>query len=162
MTLAMRPARMDDAELLWRWANDPDVRGNAFQQEPIPWETHVAWLEGKLASGTSRLWVFSAGDEPVGQVRVDLEGEDAVIDISVASGRRGRGYGRRMLMEAIGRMQAERGPRIRPRAVVLEHNAPSLRLFRACGFRELGATVGPRGERAVAFALEPAANGRGA
>lgn len=161
MTLTVRAAGMDDAELLWRWANDPDVRRHAFHPEPIAWETHVAWLAAKLASGTARLWIFSAGDEPVGQVRFDLEGTDAVIDISVAPDRRGCGYGRRMLAEAVRRLRAEGGPSIRPRAIVLEHNAGSLRLFRACGFRETGCLVGPGGARAVTFVLEPPVNGQG-
>lgn len=137
MRLRARRAEVADAELLWRWASDPETRRNAFNKAPIVYADHVAWLTKRLASGETRIWVFTDGDEPVGQVRFDLAGEVAEIDISVAPERRGRGYGTAMLNEAVRRLRTE-AHRARPRATVLEHNLPSLRLFKACGFTETG------------------------
>jgi UDP-2,4-diacetamido-2,4,6-trideoxy-beta-L-altropyranose hydrolase len=139
MKLVCREAGMDDAELLWRWANDAETRRNAFSKATIPFEEHFAWLERRLRSDATRIWVFSHGDDPVGQVRFDIEGNRAEIDIAVAPERRGRGYGKAMLTEAIDRLRAEHGARFTPRASVLEANAASLRMFRACGFTEVGA-----------------------
>ena len=142
---------MADAELLWRWANDPETRRNAFNNAPIVYADHVAWLTDRLASPETRIWVFTDGDEPVGQVRFDLAGEVAEIDISVAPERRGRGYGTAMLNEAVRRLRTE-ADRVRPRATVLEHNLSSLRLFKACGFTEAG-TVARGGDRAILLEL---------
>lgn len=142
---------MADAELLWRWANDPETRRNAFNKAPIVYADHVAWLTARLASRETRIWVFTDGDEPVGQVRFDLAGEVAEIDISVAPARRGRGYGTAMLNEAVRRLQTE-AERVRPRATVLEHNLPSLLLFKACGFTEAG-TVERGADRAILLEL---------
>ena len=139
MRLVGRRAERGDAELLWRWANDLETRRNAFSQMPIPWPDHLAWLDGRLASAATRIWIFSDDDTPVGQVRFDIVGEAAEIDIAVAPERRGRGYGKAMLTEAIDRLRAEHGARFTPRASVLEANAASLRMFRACGFTEVGA-----------------------
>jgi len=155
--LVGRRAERGDAELLWRWANDLETRRNAFSQMPIPWPDHLAWLDGRLASAATRIWIFSDGDTPVGQVRFDMAGEAAEIDISVAPERRGRGYGKAMLTEAIDRLRAEHGARFTPRASVLEANAASLRTFRACGFTEVGAER--RGDdRAIVLEL-PGASG---
>lgn len=157
MRLVGRRAERGDAELLWRWANDLETRRNAFSQMPIPWPDHLAWLDGRLASAATRIWIFSDGDTPVGQVRFDMAGEAAEIDISVAPERRGRGYGKAMLTEAIDRLRAEHGARFTPRASVLEANAASLRMFRACGFTEVGAER--RGDdRAIVLEL-PGASG---
>jgi len=145
---------MDDAELLWRWANDAETRRNAFSKSTIPFEEHFAWLERRLRSDATRIWIFSDGDDPVGQVRFDIEGDRAEVDIAVAPDRRRRGYGRAMLAGAIRRLRAERGDRVRPTASVLEDNTRSLRMFRACGFKEVGVVRRDTGERVIELTLD--------
>ena len=147
---------MDDAALLWRWANDAETRSNAFDPRPIPYASHVGWLEQRLASGATRLLIFSDEAGPVGQVRFDVEDGVAEIDIAIAPERRGQGLGAAMLREALAGLRAEWGERVRPRAHVLAHNERSLRLFRRCGFREVG-TDERDGARAVV--MEPTAEG---
>ena len=154
MDLACREARMEDAELLWRWASDAETRRNAFSKSAIAFEEHVAWLERRLHSDATRIWIFSDGDVPVGQVRFDIEGDRAEIDIAVAPERRGRGLGRAMLGEAVRRLHAERGARARPTASVLEDNVRSLRMFRACRFKEVGVVRRDTGERAIVLTLD--------
>jgi UDP-2,4-diacetamido-2,4,6-trideoxy-beta-L-altropyranose hydrolase len=129
---------MQDAALLWGWANDPETRRNAFTKAPIPYETHVVWLQGRLASDATRLLIFADAEGPVGQVRFDVDADVAEVSIVVAPERRGRGHGRAMLTEAVRALRAEHGPAVRPRAAVLGHNARSLALFRACGFVSVG------------------------
>jgi UDP-2,4-diacetamido-2,4,6-trideoxy-beta-L-altropyranose hydrolase len=137
MALSRRDASMEDAALLWRWANDAETRGNAFSKAPIPYDAHVAWLRRRLDSGATRLWIFADAEGPVGQVRFDLGGDVADIDIAVAPERRGHGHGRAMLNQAVQALRAERAG-VRPRAAVLAHNARSLAMFRACGFESVG------------------------
>jgi len=139
---------MADAAMLWRWANDAETRRNAFSKAPIPLAEHVAWLERRLASGATQIWIFSDGEDPVGQVRFDVAGEHAEVDISVAPERRGRGYGRAMLVQAIRQLRATSGERVRPTALVLEGNVRSLKMFQACGFEQV-AVVERGGERVV-------------
>lgn len=153
MTLDCRKAQMGDAELLWRWANDPDTRRNAFSTAPIPYAEHLAWLEGRLRSEATSIWIFSHGPAPVGQVRFDLTGDVAEISIVVAPEQRGRGYGKAMLPEAVRRLREERGEAVRPRALVLKQNARSLKLFEACGFREVDVVERAGGKQAVVLEL---------
>lgn len=145
---------MADAELLWRWANDPETRQNAFSKAPIAYGDHMAWLDGRLRSEATSIWIFDDGDSSVGQVRFDVSGDVAEIDISVDPSRRGRGYGTAMLIEAIRRLRGERGSTVRPRALVLDYNLPSMKLFKACGFAEVGVVERGAGERVLV--LEPA------
>jgi hypothetical protein len=69
MALSWREAGMDDAALLWRWANDAETRRNAFSQAAIPYGAHVAWLRRRLDSGATRVLIFADAEGPVGQVR---------------------------------------------------------------------------------------------
>ena len=149
MVLGCRSASMADADLLWRWANDPVTRANAFSRAPIPYAAHLRWLSGRLRSEATRMWIFCDGGMPVGQVRVDRSGSAGLIDISVAPGQRGRGYGRAMLEEAVRRAKGEWGVGVRPRALVLDSNPASLALFRGCGFRSVGRVERGAGRGAV-------------
>lgn len=152
MSLDVREARMADAELLWRWANDRATRRNSFSKAAIPYADHVAWLERRLASDATRTWIFSDAEVPIGQVRFDVSGEIAEVGITVAPEQRGRGYARAMLRQAVRRLREERGDRVRPRASVLARNAASLRLFKACGFEEV-ATARRDGEPVIVLEL---------
>src|SRR2546430_2509177 len=107
MKLSCRLAAMTDAELLWHWANDPNTRENALNKASIPFADHQAWLGKKLASNNAKIFIFSEGDVPVGQVRFDIEDGVAEIDIAVAPPHRGRGYGKVMLVQAIASLRAE-------------------------------------------------------
>ncbi len=158
MALSWRRATKDDAALLWRWANDAETRENAFDPAPIPYADHVGWLERRLASDATRLLIFSDDAGPVGQVRFDVVDGVAEIDIAIAPERRGQGLGTAMLRQALACLRVEWGETLRPRAHVLTHNERSLRLFRRCGFREVG-TRERHGVRAVV--LEPAGAGEG-
>jgi RimJ/RimL family protein N-acetyltransferase len=155
MALSWRRATEDDAVLLWQWANDVETRRQSFNDAPIPYADHVGWLEARLASGSTRLWIFSDARGPVGQVRVDRAGDVAEINIAVAPERRGQGLGTAMLREALGALRSEWGDGVRPRAQVFGRNAASVRMFRRCGFREI-ATRAARGEPVVVFELSAA------
>jgi RimJ/RimL family protein N-acetyltransferase len=138
LSLTLREARSSDAELLWRWANDPETRANSFSRAAIPYADHVAWLERRLASDATRIWIFADEDVPVGQVRFDVSSAVAEIAVTVAPEHRGRGYGKAMLAQALHRFREQTGDRVMPRASVLAQNAASLRLFKACGFEVIG------------------------
>jgi len=149
MNLVWREARQADADVLWRWANDRETRQNSFSRSPIPYAAHVAWLEQRLASDATRIWIFSDGEAPVGQVRFDIADGVAEIGITVAPERRGRGYGKAMLQQAIRCLHEERGDHVRPRASVLARNEASLRLFKACGFEEVSTVRRDSGEHVI-------------
>lgn len=129
---------MNDAALLWRWANDAETRSNAFSKAPIPYNAHVAWLRERLGSDRTRLLIFADPGGPVGQVRLDMADDVAEVSIVVAPERRGTGHGQRILREALGVLRMEHGPAVRARALVLTHNARSLAMFKACGFVPIG------------------------
>ena len=83
--------------------------------------------------------------------RADLADGVAEISLAVAPERRGQGLGSAMLRQAPGSVGAAWGD-VRLRARVFADNAPSLRMFRRCGFREVD-THEAAGAEVIVFEL---------
>lgn len=122
--MTYRLAEPSDAKLYFDWANDPEVRKNAHNTEPIIWENHLKWFINRLNSGTFML-VFFEGSEPVAQIRVD-HGD---IDLSVDAKHRGKGIATEMLM-VLKKLQTKN-----IKGEVKKSNIASNRAFEKAGFR---------------------------
>jgi UDP-2,4-diacetamido-2,4,6-trideoxy-beta-L-altropyranose hydrolase len=134
--LRLRSAHENDKFLYFDWVNDPDVRQNAHNPEPISWNTHDAWFEGKLKDPNSFLAVLETrGGLPLGQFRVDVSGSVGVIDYSIDSAFRGRGLGCKLLDLGVVAWKRH-NPDMPLRATVLANNLPSVKAFLKVGFRE--------------------------
>jgi ribosomal protein S18 acetylase RimI-like enzyme len=130
MTLALRPATPDDARRVFDWRNEPAARAASRNTGELDWAAHKAWFPDALR--TRRMLIAELEGEPVGMVRLDPAGDGAVVSIALAPERRGQGLGRQLLDAALA---GEDGPLL---AEVREDNAASLRIFRDCGFVEVG------------------------
>ncbi|MBO5031610.1 MAG: GNAT family N-acetyltransferase [Lachnospiraceae bacterium] len=97
MSLRLRRACQADMDLLFQWANDAVVRSNAFHTEQIPYENHVKWFQKMMADASVCQYLLCDGTLPVGQIRLNIEGNEAVIDYSIAAEKRGKGYGSELL-----------------------------------------------------------------
>lgn len=134
--LTCRRATSGDCDLYFAWANDPITRSMAFNKEPIPYECHCKWFSSKVESKDAALYIFYSKEIPVGQVRFDIDGNEAEIDISIDQGHRGYGLGTKMLNQAIFWFSIE-NPGITPVAEVLLENIASQRIFEKCGFKKI-------------------------
>ena len=134
----LRPVRWEDCEGIWKLANDRVVREASFHQEPISLTSHKQWFLGKIRDPHCRIYVaVDSEDRIAGQVRFDIRGEDAEIDISLAQRFRGSGYGPVLLEKALSLFIRENRIR-RIHARVKEVNQPSMRTFEMVGFIQTG------------------------
>jgi UDP-2,4-diacetamido-2,4,6-trideoxy-beta-L-altropyranose hydrolase len=154
-TLHIRKADANDTELTFTWANDLETRAAAFTQEPIPWETHKAYFQSKIADNEYHWYIISRdiADSlaPIGQVRFawtilkeSYATTDAVqiseghnhcwtISYLVAPDWRGQRLAVPLLAVAIQQLRAE--GRTEPLlALVKLSNVASLKAFEALGF----------------------------
>lgn len=125
----LRPVAASDAEILWKWANDPVTRAMSFDPRPIPREEHVSWLKRKLGDSKVRFYLAVVAGRPVAQVRFDGEtNHSLVINVSVAPEHRGRGLGAVAIRAATDRVFEETSS---PRVIawVREDNLASRRTF---------------------------------
>ena len=93
----LRKVEKNDMDLLFKWANDPVVRSNSFNTEPIPYENHVKWFNKMMEDPTVLQFVLMDEDTPVGQIRLNIDVDEAEIAYSIGSEYRGKGYGYRIL-----------------------------------------------------------------
>lgn len=126
--MRLRRATARDARFLFDLANDPLTRAMSFSTDPIPWDTHVAWLDRVLADSDRRLWVGELDGEPVAMGRLDAIDGQEVVSVALAPAHRGKGLAVH-LVQALG--QAARLPLV---AEIKAENVPSIRAFEACGF----------------------------
>ncbi len=94
----VRPARLEDRDILLAWRNDPSAYQWYREAAPVDDDAHDAWLRRLLSRGEDTLWVADIEGTPVGSVRLDLH-EDGAADVSIVvdAGHRGHGTGRRLL-----------------------------------------------------------------
>ncbi len=141
--ISVRPATAGDVDRLLDWANDPVTRAAGFRPAPIDAATHARWLDDRLSSPSSRLYIGLEDGRPVGMVRLEAETEGRVeVGISVAPEARGRGVGRALLEAGLSAGLADPDldaavlvARIRP------ENAASVALFGGAGFEPAGTGV---------------------
>jgi RimJ/RimL family protein N-acetyltransferase len=138
--IKIRRAEQADAELLWEWANDPEVRRLSFSQGFIPWEDHLRWFAGKLNDPHYVIFiVMDEGQNPIGQVRYELSPREAVISVAIAKEHRRKGYGAEAIREASGRLFADSDIKL-VHAYVKPGNPSSLHSFVKAGFKPVGNT----------------------
>jgi len=132
--MKFRKAIETDSENLFNWRNDPETRSNSLNTAPVLREEHEAWLARTLKNPKRVLFIVEEEDEAVGTMRADkLEDEDGYeLSWTVAPAARGRGVGKRMLIQAIsGEIDA---PVFK--AVIKSENIASIKMAQAAGFKQ--------------------------
>jgi len=97
----LREVVENDRELLFGWANDPDVRANAKNSKPITWDEHVVWFNNKLSNEFTHMYILGNLQENIGIVRFDKTLEGYVISYSIDKNYRGKGFGKLVLKEGL-------------------------------------------------------------
>ncbi len=96
-----RLANENDVNLYFKWANDPFVRNNSYNQNEVVYENHIKWFKSKLDSKTCHFYLFfNEENAPVGQVRIDKNEKEVVIGISIDELHRGKKLAYRMLLSS--------------------------------------------------------------
>ena len=132
--LHLRPVTVGDCSFLWRLTNDPTVRATSYTHDPVPYERHVQWLAGKLASPDTRMWILEIDQEPVAQIKYDRkETGMAEVGFSVVAGRRGYGLGTRLL-ELTADLACQELHVRRLRGRLFANNIASARAFAKAGY----------------------------
>jgi RimJ/RimL family protein N-acetyltransferase len=141
----LRKATPKDVDLLFQWANDPDVRKAAFCSREIGCQEHQAWFSQKLADPHCFHYIaLDSLGSPVGQIRFAIHKQTAEIDYSVARICRSQGYGQQILTAGIDKLSTETARPLTLSARVLTSNRPSSRIFAAAGFEAITQASNPQ------------------
>lgn len=135
-SVRVRPATRGDAEIAWRWRNDPATRAVSRDNTEIAWEAHLGWFERTLANPDRRLLIAQIGSVPIGVIRFDaLDAGRAEVSLYLDPALHGVGLGRSMLLA--GEAAGAQGKDIV--AEVLDGNIGSARLFASAGYAAMDA-----------------------
>lgn len=91
-------AKEEDCELLYKWANEEEVRKNSFNTNKINNEDHVKWFMGKLNSLETFIYIFNINEKSIGVMRLEkIDEESMLINFSIDYKYRGLGYATKLL-----------------------------------------------------------------
>jgi RimJ/RimL family protein N-acetyltransferase len=132
--LRIRPATQADAQLLYDGRNAEAVRRVSLDTSIIDWDRHCQWLQASLVNAQRLLLIGETTDGPVGALRYDLQGAEALVSIYLFESRLGLGWGKALLTHGEAFASAH-WPQLRTlTAQILPGNQASLNLFRQAGF----------------------------
>jgi UDP-2,4-diacetamido-2,4,6-trideoxy-beta-L-altropyranose hydrolase len=153
--IMMRPAGFRDAELLFKWANDKEVRSFSFNADPISWEEHLEWLSHKLKDKNS--WIFIAESrigKPIGQIRFD-GGEDLFkISYSLDKRFRGLGLGKNLLELGLQTLRTRLQKPCLIQGFIKKENVASKLSFEKAGFISKKNRAPENGSDSIAYELK--------
>ncbi len=129
--LDLRDANYNDAEILFKWANDSDVRKNAKSNEIIKWENHLIWLNEKINNSNTKIFILYCKEKLIGQIRIDKIQEYWVIDYSIDFKYRGLGLGKKIVELLLNRFK-----NYKFKAIVKRENEFSIKVFKNLGFEQ--------------------------
>jgi UDP-2,4-diacetamido-2,4,6-trideoxy-beta-L-altropyranose hydrolase len=147
----LRKANEMDMITYLNWANDPDVRNNAINSNPIPEENHRRWFESRLNSETTLMFVGMWQNNEVGQIRFDLIEGCWEISYSVVKDHQNKGFGELLIRKGMATLKELHTEPITITGVVKPDNISSLRVFRKLYFDEGSTLVERNGIQLVFF-----------
>lgn len=131
MEIGIRESTINDANILFDWANDPETRENSFNSGSINWDDHLQWFKKKLIDPTSKIYILQYNEMPIGVVRFEVN-ETTIIGVTVAPDHRGLGLGAEILKTACNTFWENSSDIIL--AYIKKKNIPSYRVFKKAGF----------------------------
>ena len=136
MILNIREANINDAQLLFSWANDPVTRQSSFNSDPIEWKSHLSWMENSIKNVNRILYIVLFEEIPVGTVRFD-QNDTTVIGVTVAPEFRGKGMGAKIIKIACEAYLKKVNTR-KIVAYIKNENLASVKAFQKAGFSLTG------------------------
>lgn len=132
--LELREATKEDTMLLFAWANDPEVRKNSFNPNPIKIEDHINWFKAVLENEQVLLYIAESDGKPVAHIRFRLNSEKAIISYLIDAEFRGQGIGFHLLFIGLKALKAQRPAIEQAVGLVQRENIASVRSFEKAGF----------------------------
>lgn len=132
----LREASEADLDLLFDWANDPEVRKNSFSTAQISYEEHQKWFKKLMQDKARKQYIYLVDEIPAGQIRIEKTGDSAEVSYSICAEQRGKGHGRKML-DLLARQLLKEEPELsKLTAKVKEGNLASERAFLDNGYQK--------------------------
>lgn len=134
--MVLRPAEERDGRTVFDWRNHPAVISASFDHRPLQWYTHQQWFALALQAEDRTLLIAESSGKPVGVLRYDFQGVEAVVSIYLDPEHIGAGIGPEILKMGTELVRMNRPSVQRIIARVMPGNEASAGAFRKAGFQE--------------------------
>lgn len=132
--LRLRPAAIEDAELVFGWRNLPSVVAMGLSQRTVTWDEHLTWFGAAVRGDALRLHIIEFDGKAVGTIRFQDVGTGSFeVSIYLLPEYTGRGLGVCALKRGCCVIFAQ-SPAQRVLAIVRADNQFSASAFRKAGF----------------------------
>jgi len=149
----LRRAKENDVLLIFSLSNDRIVRINSINQSPIKINEHLEWYTEKLINGTCIFYLaFSKLDAFIGQVRFDINQNNAVINISIDKDFRGKHFAAPLIFTSSFRLLKQKQDVRTITAFIRPQNIPSIKAFTKAGYSQSPDEI-INGERYLVYKL---------
>ena len=136
--ICLRKVKKKDVIDVFELSNDDFVRKHSINTNKISWQDHVQWFYNVLEDEDTVFYVVvDSWDSLLGQIRFKLNGDSAIVSISLSDKLRGRGFSKFLLKQSIDKLFSENSKVENIIAFVLEKNIASIRLFTSFYFKEI-------------------------
>ncbi len=126
----LRKVSSADIHEVFAHSNEAYVREHSIRKEKITWEEHVRWFDHMLGDKMHVFYVITDhSDRFLGQIRYQIEGDQAVVSISLSKLIMGKGLSRNLLQESMKKLYEDRKEVKTIVAYVSENNIASNHLF---------------------------------
>lgn len=133
--IKFRKANLDDINTYFIWVSDPLVRSISYNTDNITLSEHKKWFKSKIKDENSLMLLFEISNKPIGQVRFEKENVNhSVINISISSEFRGKGFGSKILKLASNYFHSL-NPEIAINAYIKTSNIGSIKSFEKALFK---------------------------
>lgn len=90
LNVSFRKATKDDLMLVYNWSNDPLVRNNSFNSEPIVLNQHRNWFATKIKDANTLFLIALVNNKPAGIIRYSIEDKYSLVSIMISKAFRGQ------------------------------------------------------------------------
>jgi UDP-2,4-diacetamido-2,4,6-trideoxy-beta-L-altropyranose hydrolase len=133
--LRLRLANGHDSGRLLEWRNDVTTRSMSIQSDEVSLLDHQAWFARALQRDDLVICIGEQDLQPIGMVRFDVNGADAVVSINLAPFARGRRLSATLIVRAEAFLQEGVSALF---ATIKVENGSSQRAFQRAGYQFAG------------------------
>jgi len=128
--------RVDDGdlEICFKWANDPLVREQSYNQQLILITEHTNWLHQKLNDPNSFFYIIEIDHKPVAQIRFQVNGREAVLGYLTDKSIRDQGLGTYVLSKGVEKFISDYKKPVKIIGYVKNSNIASQKSFEKLSF----------------------------
>ncbi len=131
-SVSIRAINLQDLEFTYLLSNDPVIRKNSYNSEPILYANHKKWFADKVKNNNAFYYIGEYHRQSVAFLRIDMMQNENVIGIAIDKNFRGKGLAVPLLQLISKKFVQQTNQKIT--AYIKEENIASMKSFEKAGY----------------------------